>query len=568
MFNAAPDSPRHEDLKRSVRQLAACTRQILEQVEQQAEYAKELQEHATLIAQAQAKEEALVRQKALVKISNRIRRSLDWSVICQTATAEVRELLNADRVAIYRFNDDWSGRFVFESAGEKWRPLVSNQAHSETISDNISRCSVRLLATDKTTDEANAQITDTYLSDTQGRSFAQGEIFRICSDTHDAGFSDCYVEALDSYQARAYVIVAIYVDRKLWGLLAAYQNSGPRTWQEGDVQLVAQVAEQLGIALKQSAYVQTIKDQSAELQQTLQQLKQSQVQLIQHEKMASLGQLVAGIAHEINNPVNFIYANLSHVKNYTDDLLSLAALVHPENASALDMQAFKGEVESLDVPFITEDLPKTLASMKVGAERIRHIVLSLRNFSRLDEADTKQADVHQGLDSTLLILGHRFKAHSSRVAVDVIKDYGSLPLVECYPAQLNQVFMNLLANALDALDEAIEVGKLSVGGSDKDDTETLTQRELPKIWITTRFNPQSQVEIRIRDNGIGLEPSAQSKMFDHFFTTKEVGKGTGLGLAISKQIIEEHHGGRLYVQPISERGVEFVICLSQKLPAL
>lgn len=513
---------------------------------QQAEYTDQIQSNAIILAQAEAQKELLARQKSLVKITNRIRRSLDWSVICETATTEVRHLLKADRVAIYRFNPDWSGHFVFESVGEQWTPLASAEAQNSYVSANVSTCSVKQLSRTK-----NA---DTYLQTEQGGSFVQGEMFRTCSDTHSANFSDCYVETLDSYQARAYAIIAIYVDQKLWGLLAAYQNSGPRDWHEDEVQLLVQVAEQLGIALKQSEHVQTIQQQSDELQKMLEKLQQSQVQLIQNEKMASLGQLVSGIAHEINNPVNFIYANLSHVNSYTDELLALASV-----AKQQDFQAFQDKVEETDLSFITKDLPKTLASMKIGAERIRHIVLSLRNFSRLDEADTKAVDVHQGIDSTLLILGHRTKAHGHRAKIEIAKAYADIPLVECYPAQLNQVFMNLLTNAIDALEEAIDAGKL--------DAENPTESEQPTIWIKTQLNERSQVEIRIRDNGIGLDEGTSSKMFDHFFTTKDVGKGTGLGLSISKQIVEENHSGKLYAEPTTTRGVEFIICLPTKLSA-
>ncbi|PZO11926.1 MAG: histidine kinase [Leptolyngbya foveolarum] len=489
---------------------------------------------ASQISDAQG--QIIARQKALIKLTNRIRQSLDWTTICNTTTTDLRSLLSADRVAIYRFNEDWSGEFVFESAGSQWISLVEAQQTNSLIAKNVNDCSVRLLDTHKT---------DTHLQASAGGAFVQGEVFRTCSDIHNAGFSDCYIEVLGSYQARAYAIIAIYIENKLWGLLAAYQNDGPRDWQEEDVNLLLQVAEQLGVALNQAEYVQTIQRQSVQLARSLSDLKQSQAQLVQSEKMASLGQLVAGVAHEINNPVNFIYANLSHVESYSADLLSLASLCQQSDlSSSTEVATLQAQAADMDLEFILEDLPKILSSMEIGAERIRQIVLSLRNFSRLGECNTKAVDIHEGIDSTLLILGHRLKVNSDRPKIEVIKNYSDLPPVQCYPAQLNQVFMNLLANAVDALEEAVLEGS----------TQT------PKIWISTQLNEAGQAEIRIRDNGVGIDESRKTQIFDHFFTTKPVGQGTGLGLAISRQIVMENHGGTLSLGT-SQQGTEFVISL-------
>ncbi|MEL7354053.1 MAG: GAF domain-containing protein [Cyanobacteria bacterium J06560_5] len=210
-----------------------------------------------LAAQADIEKKALATQNSLIRITNQIRKSLDFEVICETATQEMLGLLQADRVAIYQFNPDWSGRFIFEAARPEWIPLVEAQQHNELISKNVSDCSVRLLDTQKTA--------DTHLQATYGGSFVQGEIFRVCEDIENAGFSDCYIEVLKSYQARAYVIIAIYLDNQLWGLLAAYQNSGPRQWKESEVHILFQVAEQLGIALKQAEYVTTMNKLSLRL---------------------------------------------------------------------------------------------------------------------------------------------------------------------------------------------------------------------------------------------------------------------------------------------------------------
>lgn len=499
-----------------------------------------------------AQTQIIARQKALIQLTNRIRQSLDWKTICKTATTDLRSLLSTDRVAIYRFNEDWSGEFLFESAGEEWVSLVDAQEENDLISKNINDCSVKRLDLEKTRSK-----TDTYLQSSAGGSFVQSETFRVCQDIYSAGFSDCYIEVLESYQARAYVVIAIYVENRLWGLLATYQNDGPRDWLEEDINLLVQVAEQLGVALNQAEYVQTIQQQSVQLEQALQDLKQSQVQMVQNEKMASLGQLVAGVAHEINNPVNFIYANVSHVNSYAEALLSLLDDYQQcDFASSTALADIRQKVEEVDLDFICEDLPKTLASMKVGAERIRHIVLSLRNFSRLDESEVKSVDLHEGIDSTLLILAHRLKGNSDRPKIHIVKNYGNLPAIQCYPAQLNQVFMNLLANAIDALEEAVLVGKIDGLKQDSASAEWVTP---PTIWIDTSLR-EGQAEIRIRDNGIGIEEESKSKIFDHFFTTKSVGEGTGLGLAISQQIVVDNHGGTLSLKD-TPQGTEFVMKL-------
>lgn len=471
----------------------------------------------------QVQKKFLHRQKALVKIISNIRQSLKLETICQTATDELNQLLETDRVAIYRFNSDWSGDFTVESVANGWKPLVG----------------------------VSKPIQDTHLMENQGGRYAANETFAV-ADIYQVGHADCHIELLEKFQAKAYAIAPIFQDQKLWGLLGAFQNSGPRQWLEDEVQLMAQVGEQIGIALQQANYVSQIQAQSTELENLLQQLKQSQVQLVQNEKMVSLGQLVAGVAHEINNPVNFIHGNLKHVNNYVQDLSALLRLyqtTYPQENDEIQEQA-----EDIDLDFMLEDLPKTLKSMKNGSERIRQIVLSLRNFSRLDEADAKASDIHEGIDNTLLILGHRFKTNSNCPVVEVVKQYGDIPLVECYPAQLNQVFMNLLVNAIDALEETFET---------KPGMETPTHS--PKIWISTTRCTSDQVEIRIRDNGKGIPQEIQAQIFNHFFTTKVIGKGTGLGLAIARDIICTKHQGMLDLKSTPGQGTEFILTLPTTL---
>ncbi|MFK7865701.1 MAG: ATP-binding protein [Pseudohongiellaceae bacterium] len=481
-------------------------------------------------------------QHAFIKITNKIRRSLDFAEICETATTEMLHLLQADRVAIYQFNPDWSGRFISESVSPGWIPLIEAQDNNDLIAKNVSDCSVRLLETDKTT--------DTHFQLTYGGAFVQGEIFRVCEDIHNAGFSDCYIDVLKSYQARSYTIIAIYLDNRLWGLLAAYQNSGPRHWKENEVQLLVQVSEQLGIALKQAEYVRTIQNKTTELNDTLRQLKQSQAQLVQGEKMASVGQLVAGIAHEINNPINFIYANLPYIETYVRDLLTLVPSNFKDQATSKS-DAISNDDNEIDLEFILEDLPKTITSMQLGSARIREIVLSLRNFSRLDESGLKQIDLHEGIESTLVILNHQLAASSKHPKIEVHQDYGDISATKCDPAQINQVFLAILTNAIESIKEAYQIEGLRADDS--------TQR--PQIWISTHMSQQNQAVIRIQDNGLGIDEIYRTKIFDHFFTTKPVGKGTGLGLAIARQIVEDNHGGTLTLDTSQEQGAAFIIQL-------
>lgn len=288
------------------------------------------------------------------------------------------------------------------------------------------------------------------------------------------------------------------------------------------------------------------KDQAKQLEKALQSLQQTQAQLIQSEKMSSLGQLVAGIAHEINNPINFIYGNLNHVSGYVQDVLKLIHLYQDQYPSPTAV--IQVESEAMDLEFLMEDLPKVVASMRLGSERIRQIVLSLRNFSRLDEAEMKSVDVHEGIDSTLLILQNRLKSRSEHSGIQVIKEFGDLPLVECYPGQLNQVFMNLLVNAIDALEER-----------DRDRSPEAIQQNPSTIGITTEVTKKDRVTIRIADNGPGIPKKARRRLFEPFFTTKPTGKGTGLGLAISYQIVVEKHKGKLECHSTVGQGAEFAI---------
>jgi two-component system NtrC family sensor kinase len=287
-----------------------------------------------------------------------------------------------------------------------------------------------------------------------------------------------------------------------------------------------------------------------ELQQALHDLQQTQAQLVQSEKMSSLGQLVAGVAHEINNPINFIYGNLTHAKQYLQDLFELLSLYqshYPHPAPAI-----AATVQEIDLEFLVEDFNRILASMQIGSERIRQIVLSLRNFSRLDEAEMKPVDIHQGIDNTLVILQSQLKPRPGYLGIEVVKEYGQLPLVNCYAGQLNQVFMNLLTNAIDALESRC---KNESGNS----SALSAPNHSPTIWISTTVVEPDQVLIRIVDNGPGMTETTRQRLFDPFFTTKAVGKGTGLGLSISYQIVVEKHQGQLHCLSSPGAGAEFIV---------
>lgn len=288
------------------------------------------------------------------------------------------------------------------------------------------------------------------------------------------------------------------------------------------------------------------REKAQQLEKTLVELKQTQAQLIQTEKMSSLGQLVAGVAHEINNPVNFIHGNLIHLNEYTQNFLALIAL-YQQGYSRTDPEIQNLE-EEMDIDFLTDDLPRLISSMKIGTDRIRQIVLTLRNFSRLDEAQMKPVNIHEGLESSLLILQSRLKDKGTQSAIELIKEYGNLPEVECYAGQLNQVFLNILNNAIDALHHW-----------NASRTPEEIQQQRSTIIIRTQMIDGNRAVISIKDNGPGIPEAVKKQIFDPFFTTKPVGEGTGLGLSISYQIITDKHGGRLECKSQLGSGAEFLI---------
>ncbi|ARV60451.1 serine/threonine protein kinase [Nostocales cyanobacterium HT-58-2] len=379
--------------------------------------------------------------------------------------------------------------------------------------------------------------------------------------------------ATDDYivreQPKSLLCIPIINQRKLLGILYLENNLTTGAFTRDRVELLKLITTQAAISLENAMlyknlaqanerleeYSHTLEEKVAQrtqelnennqrLKQALEDLQSTQTQLIQSEKMSSLGQTVAGIAHEINNSINFIHGNITHASQYVQDLLDLLAFYQQENPNPTIL--VKDKIEEIDLDFLAQDLPKLLDSMNVGSSRIRNIILSLRNFSRLDEAEMKPVDIHEGIDNTLMILQHRLKSKNEALEIEVIKEYIQLPKITCYAGQINQVFMNILSNAIDALKHSFKEKKA-------------TDLEKGKIHIRTELSDANTVRICIADNGSGMSQEVQKKIFDPFFTTKPIGSGTGLGLSISYQIVVEKHKGRLICNSHPGQGTEFII---------
>jgi signal transduction histidine kinase len=339
-------------------------------------------------------------------------------------------------------------------------------------------------------------------------------------------------------------------------LLAAIDAVVSQYQKESEAEQQAFDRKQLELYEQSCAATAAARSRALEAQQALRDLQEAQSLLIQSEKMSSLGMLLAGVAHEINNPVTFLYGNLSHAINYVGDLLDLLQLYrqrYPNPSSEIQEL-----IDSLEIDFAIEDLPKVMSSMKMGAERIRKIVMSLRNFSRTNDAEISRLDIQEGIENTLLILQNRLKPQPGRPGIQVVKEFGDLPLVECCAGSVNQVFMNILANAIDALEEGIGAPGRS---NEKKNLSPMPNAPcpIPTIRIRTEVLHPDYVTVRIADNGQGMKPEVIARLFDPFFTTKPAGKGTGLGLSISYRIVVEKHGGTLKCVSEPGQGTEFLV---------
>lgn len=478
------------------------------------------------------------RHQALFRIITTLHHCSDIDAVFRVAVTEMRSLLNADRVGVFRFfpHSHWdAGEFIAESVAAGYPSALETPVQDKCFGSKFA---------------------DYY---------QQGQV-QALSDIYAAGLQDCHIQILAQFCIRANLIVPLLQDGYLWGLLCIHQCDRPRQWHSQDIELAQHVATHLDVALQQADLINRTRQQAAELVNTLDNLKEAQSQLVQSEKMSSLGQLVAGIAHEINNPVNFIYGNLTYLDDYTHHLLEVMQCYETCCPDSFRQQTARLS-EDVDLDFLKEDLPKTMGSIQVGAERIRDIVSSLQRFARSDDSSIDTANLHDGIDNTLMILQHRLRANANGPEISLVKQYGDLPLVECQANQINQVFMNVFANAVEALEAQYQhhttgVLRSGLNGSGRQARQLATAAR-GEIQIVTSYD--DNVVIRIIDNGPGLSKDVKARLFDPFFTTKPAGKGTGLGLSISHKIIASHHGTLKYYSTPG-RGTECRITLPVQQP--
>lgn len=474
-------------------------------------------QHSQLYEQAKSH---FLQEQLLNQLTQAIRSSLDLETIFATAVREIGSLLEVDYAHIVQYLPEQQ---LWLNVSEYRKSLDLPVALGTKISDENNPLADQL---------KRLEIVKIHDADT-------------CEDPINQEYAKTF--------PGAWLLVPLHFGDSVWGSLGLVKNMRPYHWQDCEVELMGAVAAQMAIAIQQAELYQQSRSATAQaqlhakqLEQTLIELQNTQGYLVQSEKMSSLGQLVAGVAHEINNPVSFIYGNLVHASGYTQDILGLVKLYQQHYPHPVP--EIQSEIDAIDLDFLIEDLPKLLSSMKLGAERICEIVAALRNFSRIAEAEVKAINLHEGLDSTLMILQNRLKASGKHPEIQVIREYGNLPLVECYAGQLNQVFMNLLVNAIDAIDEQNQTRSLA---------EITTNPSC--IRVCTEVVNDYEVAIRIADNGPGMTEDVKQRLFDPFFTTKPLGTGTGLGLSISYQIVVDKHGGQIRCYSQLGQGTEFVI---------
>ncbi|BAY43770.1 PAS/PAC sensor signal transduction histidine kinase [Scytonema sp. HK-05] len=481
-------------------------------------------------------EEALQQQQKREQLLNAVRKRIHSSsgveLILQTAVEEVQRFLQTEQTVIYRFGPDGSGMVVFESVKEPY-PV------------------------------------DSFIESQNKASLVVPILLKVQEDENKPSVSiqNPQLALLNSCLGES--------QNDLWGLLIAYDCCGLRQWQEWEIETVKQLSVEIAIALKQCQLFEQIqteiasrlfieaqeKKKSEQLENTQQELKNTRKQLLQNNKMANLGQVVAQVTNEIYHPTHFIHATLYSASDYAEELIRLLELYQHYYPNPVPV--ITSQLQRLDLDFIKTDFLKLLWSMRAGSERMKEIVFALQSFSNCGDGQMRKANLHEGLGHVLRILQHRLKELPDRPRIEVIKEFGDLPLVESYPDELNQVFINILTNAIDAIEERLKY----------DDSFT------PKIWVYTEViqshlslvrsyeqQPlkQHKVVIRISDNGKGILPHIQRHIFEPLFTTKPKSKGKGLGLSISQQIIVERHQGKLQCYSQLGKGTEFVIEMNIK----
>ena len=520
--------------------------------------------------------EATASDKAKVtsKIVDKIRRSQDIEMIFKVTTQELRNLLKCDRLIIYQFNPDWSGQVVAESVASGWVSLLKQDDDSKMKQSGHlqqDRCLLRNWT------QGDILRPDSFLQETQGGKYARGQKFTAVDDIYTKGFPDCYVKSLEQYQARAYLLMPIFQQKQLWGLFGAYQNDNTRVWQASEIDLMSQISNQLAIALQQAEYINQLKLQTRDLEITLKELKLAQQQLIQQEKLAALGQLVAGVAHEINTPLGAIRASVSNntkaLMAAISELPNLSQYLTPEEQvtffqflnlamkskpiySSSEKRPLKRKIASrlkeltianarntadllidigitsdreldlylsllqhqrvdwiLDLAYNLTRLLGNNRTITTSVEKASKVVFALKNYARFDNSGEKQLAQIQNGIETVLEIYH----NQLKQGIEVVRKYQELPEIWCYPDELIQVWTNLIHNSIQAMKG---MGKLTL--------------------ITKAENDGIKVEII--DSGSGIPADIKEKIFDAFYTTKPAGEGSGLGLHISKKIIDKHNG--------------------------